>query len=71
NGHLDIARLFLEHGVDANVPNNYHSAPLHLAIYGGHLEVARLLIENGANEGHEEIVKLFSDHGIETREGPD
>jgi len=48
-GYADVARLFLEHGVDVNVLDNDRSTPLHLASRDGHLEVARLLIENGAN----------------------
>ncbi|KAI0284753.1 ankyrin repeat-containing domain protein, partial [Russula brevipes] len=49
-GHADVARCFLEHGVDVNVLDDHQrSTPLHLASLHGQLEVARLLIENGAN----------------------
>jgi len=48
-GHANVARLFLEHGVDVNVPDYEHSTPLHLASCDRHLEVARLLIEHRAN----------------------
>jgi ankyrin repeat protein len=51
-GRLDVVRLLLDAGEDANRfnPKGYHghATPLHQSIAGGHFEVAKLLIERGA-----------------------
>ncbi|KAN0124411.1 Ankyrin repeat-containing domain protein, partial [Russula decolorans] len=43
HGHLDMARLLLDHGVDPNIKRNDLWSPLHLASANGHLRVAELL----------------------------
>ena len=51
-GHLEIVRLLLDGGEDADRYNpdgmHAHATPLHHAALGGHDAVARLLVERGA-----------------------
>jgi len=47
-GHLDTARLLLDHGADVNTIEERRS-PLRAAYAGDHLEVMRLLLERGAD----------------------
>ena len=48
-GHVDVARLLIEHGADAAAQDNDGMTPLHWASEGGHVDVARLLIEHGVD----------------------
>ena len=48
-GHVDMARLLIEHGADAAAQSKDGTTPLHQASLYGHVDVARLLIEHGAN----------------------
>ena len=48
-GHVDIVRLLLEHGADAQAQDDDKRTPLLLASLNGHLEAARVLLEHGAN----------------------
>jgi ankyrin repeat protein len=48
-GHLDVARLLLAHGVDVNMADKYLRTPLCSAYDGGHLDVMRLLLDHGAD----------------------
>jgi len=50
-GHVDVARLLIEHGADAAAQSKskYGTTPLHWASRDGHVDVARLLIEHGAD----------------------
>jgi ankyrin repeat protein len=48
-GHINVARLLLEHGADVNARDSSRSTPLHSASKGEHPEVARLLVERGAS----------------------
>jgi ankyrin repeat protein len=48
NGHLDAARLLLDHGADVNLSKGGR-IPLRRAYEGRHLEVMRLLLEHGAD----------------------
>jgi ankyrin repeat protein len=50
-GHLEAARMLLEHGANPNVvsKNDLSVAPLHSALAGGQTAIALLLIEKGAN----------------------
>jgi len=50
-GHLETARLLVQHGADARAQTESGETPLHWASYRGHVEVARLLVEHGADLG--------------------
>jgi ankyrin repeat protein len=52
-GHVDAARLLLDHGAEVNAvsQNALTNTPLHAATAGKHADVALLLIEHGA-DGH-------------------
>ena len=50
--HLPLARLLLEHGMDANLPNWQQVTPLHDIASKGDLEAAKLFLEFGADPGH-------------------
>ena len=51
-GHIEIVKLLLEHGADANLPEP-GIAPrghaLYSAVYNGHYDIAKLLLERGAH----------------------
>jgi uncharacterized protein len=47
--HLEIARLLLEHGADANARQGEDFAPLHGAAENGQVEMIRLLLAHGAD----------------------
>ena len=51
-GHVEIIRVLLDNGADADARNNYNSTPLHMASTGGHVEAIRLLLERGVNAIH-------------------
>lgn len=48
-GQLEVARLLLDSGSDANAPGGHGRTPLHYAAGGQSAAVARLLLERGAN----------------------
>ena len=48
-GHIDLARLLIEHGADATAQSKDGSTALHEASFGGHVDLARLLIKHGAD----------------------
>jgi len=48
-GHIEVARLVLEHGGDVNKATKEGVSPLCIACHEGHFDIARLLLENGAN----------------------
>ena len=49
-GHLDVARLLLDHGADVNTKNEHENTPLRSAYSAGpHVEVMRLLLDHGAD----------------------
>jgi hypothetical protein len=52
HGHVEIVRLLLDAGEDANRynprGNHGHSTPMHQAVWSGHDAVVRLLVERGA-----------------------
>ena len=49
DGHVEVAKLLLDHGAEVNMPADSFESPLTLAACGGHVELAMLLIERGAN----------------------
>lgn len=48
-GHVEVARILLDHGADATVQDKYGWTPLHKASEGGHAEVVLLLLEYDPN----------------------
>ncbi|KAF7363214.1 HET-domain-containing protein [Mycena venus] len=78
SGHIEIARLLLEHGAAVNAQGG--SRPLQAASSKGDVEIARLLLEHGAkvnakgghygtalqaaaSNGHIEMARLLLEHG--------
>ena len=57
DGHVQVAKLLLDHGADVNMPPDSYESPLTLSACGGHFELASLLIERGANL--EEVTKAI------------
>ena len=49
NGYLEVTRILLQHGADANSRCNHIMAPLHPASKKGHLEVVQVLLQHGAD----------------------
>ncbi|KAF7978245.1 hypothetical protein HWV62_1264 [Athelia sp. TMB] len=48
-GHLEIVRLLLDKGANANLLREDHGTALHAASAEGHMKVARLLLDKGAD----------------------
>ena len=48
-GHLQVVRYLLRHGVDVNVRDSADDTPFLLASWQGHLEVVQCLLEHGAD----------------------
>ena len=48
-GHLEIAKLLIDHGASVDGVDDRLRTPLHLAAKAGRTQVARLLIHSGAN----------------------
>ncbi|POM64882.1 Ankyrin repeat protein, partial [Phytophthora palmivora] len=48
-GHLEVVRYFVEHGINVDVLLNSVHTPTMLAVMGGHFDVVRYLAECGAN----------------------
>ena len=48
-GHIDIVRILLEHGADADAHNKFGLTVLTSASYKGHTEIVQILLEYGAN----------------------
>ena len=49
---LDIIMLLLEHGADANYPDNNGETPLHFASQWGYIDIVRLLLDRGADASY-------------------
>jgi len=48
-GHIDVARLLIDHGADVAAQSKDGTTPLHRASKGGHVDLAQLLIDHGAD----------------------
>jgi ankyrin repeat protein len=48
-GHVEVARVLIEQGVDMAARNDEGYTPLHVASRNGHVDVARFLVEHGAD----------------------
>ena len=48
-GYLEVVRLLLNYGADANVKNKDGTSPLHRACEHGHLDIMKLLLDSGAH----------------------
>lgn len=48
-GHVDIARLLIEHGANVNVQDDEDSSPLHMALYLGYFDVVYPMLRKGAD----------------------
>ena len=48
-GHIEVARVLLEHGADTEARDNHGRTPLLRASRDGHIELARVLLKHGAN----------------------
>ena len=48
-GHVDVARMLVEHGADVSAQDKYGWTPLHWASTKGQGDVARMLVEHGAD----------------------
>jgi ankyrin repeat protein len=69
NGHLDVAKLLIQHGANVDSRNNRQETPLDRVSWHGHLEIARLLIEHGAavtsqDDGHSSTASQSGHHLI-------
>ena len=48
-GHVDLARMLVEHGADVSAQKKDGSTVLHLASESGHVDVSRMLVERGGD----------------------
>jgi ankyrin repeat protein len=48
NGHVEVARILIEHGAHATAHNKDGELPLYQALIVGQVEIVRMLIERGA-----------------------
>ena len=48
-GHIDVAKVLLDHGADVNAQDIYDQSPLSWASNREHVEFVQLLLEHGAN----------------------
>jgi Ankyrin repeats (3 copies)/Ankyrin repeats (many copies) len=63
DGHVESARMLIEHGADVNARDNHKSTPLHLALKGGHVEFAQVLVAgHGADVNAKDGYKLTPLH---------
>jgi ankyrin repeat protein len=47
-GHMNLARILVEHGADSTIQNRHGSTPLYQASQHGHGDLARFLAEHAA-----------------------
>lgn len=48
-GHIEVVKLLVEHGVNVNTPNSSGYTPVYVAAYNGHAEIVRTLASAGAH----------------------
>ena len=48
-GHMDLAQMLIERGVDVSAQSEDGRTPLHLASLNGHGDLARMLVDHGAD----------------------
>src|SRR6266851_1696452 len=48
-GHVEVARVLIEHGTNATARDSNGSTPLHHASHNGHMDLARVLVGHGAD----------------------
>ena len=58
HGHIDMAQLLLDHGVDPNINCNGLWTPLHLASADGHLKIAEFPVQRGSS--HQEKTPVLT-----------
>ncbi|KAJ7159603.1 ankyrin repeat-containing domain protein [Mycena filopes] len=75
-GHLDIARLLIEHGASVTARSGFYKTALRAAATEGHLPVVQLLMKYGAgidapgairvaaDSGHASVVEFFLESGL-------
>ncbi|KAL8753191.1 MAG: hypothetical protein Q9184_005493 [Pyrenodesmia sp. 2 TL-2023] len=82
-GHLEVARILLQHGANVNVSGGRLGTPLQAACFEGHIGIVQLLIMNGADTksrglfhnalqaaakgNHENIAMLLLQSGFEIK----
>jgi hypothetical protein len=66
-GHLDTARLLLDHGADPNAVDSNHVTLIHLASEHGHLEIVKLLLLHGANHDSRDMNARTALHLVSDR----
>ena len=58
----DIVMLLLDHGADANHPDNNGGTPLHIASQRGFIDIVRLLLHHGADVNRPDIFGITPLH---------
>ena len=49
DGHVDVAKVLLQNGVDLNAATKYKDTALHTAAEKGHFDIVKVLLEKGAD----------------------
>lgn len=68
NGHYDIVKRLIKHGVDVNVKGKTNrlfrdkKSVLHIAVEEKHVKIVKLLLEHGANA--DEFVKIYREETL-------
>eukprot|EP00762_Andalucia_godoyi_P000109 ANDGO_02400.mRNA.1 Ankyrin repeat and KH domain-containing protein mask len=63
NGHLEIAKVLLQHGADCDMRNNAGNTALHFSFAFAHMSLAEYLLSAGASE------HIRNSFGLSCREG--
>ena len=54
-GHLDVARMLLEHGAEVDAEDHWGKTAYHIALFNGHDEVVQLLLAHGAEARERDV----------------